>query len=252
MRALRRSFGSAIRSLLGDQLLGAIEYARYPERAAAWGGPFNGQLFRQALFRELIGQLQPAAIVETGTYLGTTTEFMADTGLPVFTIEAHPRRYGFSRARFLRRRNVTLLHDDSRAGLRTLFDGPLRDLADRTVFFYLDAHWNDDLPLADELDIIFVRCPTAVVMVDDFRVPGDADYGYDDYGSDKALTETYISALVTSRQLVSCYPSTPASAETGRRRGCVVLSKLTIHGDELSSMTLLRTASLPKPQNPTG
>ena len=152
-------------------MLGAIEYARYPDRAAAWGGPFNGQPFRQALFRALIRQLEPAAIVETGTYLGTTTEFLAETGLPVFTIEADPHRYGFARARLWRRRNVTLLHDDSRAALRTLFDGPLRGFANHILFFYLDAHWNDDLPLVEELDIVFVRCPKAVVMVDDFRVP---------------------------------------------------------------------------------
>src|SRR6516164_631039 len=151
--ALRRSFRRGIRLLLGDRLLGAIDYALYPDRGAAWGGPFNGQRFRVALFWALIRQLEPAAIVETGTYLGTTTELMAETGLPVFTVEEHPRSYGFARARLRRLRNVTLLHDDSRTALRTLFDGPLRGFAGRTIFFYLDAHWNDDLPLADELDI---------------------------------------------------------------------------------------------------
>jgi hypothetical protein len=143
----------------------------YPDRGVAWGGAFNGQPLRQALFLALIRQLEPAAIVETGTYLGPTTEFMAETGLPIFTIEAHPRRYGFARARLWRRRNVTLLQDDSWAALLTLFDGPLRGFGNRTLFFYLDAHWNDDLPLAEEIEIIFARCPAAVVMVDDFRVP---------------------------------------------------------------------------------
>jgi hypothetical protein len=224
-------------------VLGAIEYARYPDRAAAWGGAFNGQPFRQALFRALIQQLEPAAIVETGTYLGTTTEFMAETGLPLFTIEAHPRRYGFARARLWRRRNVTLLHDDSRAALRTLFEGPLRAFGNRCLFFYLDAHWNEDLPLAEELDIVFVRCPAAVVMVDDFRVPDDADYGYDDYGSGKALSDGYISATVAKLGLVAHYPAIPGSVESGHRRGCVVLSNTIIHTSELSSMPLLRTAS---------
>jgi predicted O-methyltransferase YrrM len=225
---------------LGDQVLGTIDFARYPDRAAAWGGPFNGQPFRQALFRALIRQLEPAAIVETGTYLGTTTEFLAETGLPVFTIEANPRRYGFARAHLWRRRNVTLLHDDSRAALRTLFNGPLRGVTNCILFFYLDAHWNYDLPLVEELDIVFAGCPTAVVMVDDFRVPGDTAYAYDDYGSGKALTDDYISTIVAKLGLVSHYPSTLGSVEGGLRRGCVVLSNPVIHRSKLSSMPLLR------------
>jgi hypothetical protein len=216
----------------------------YPDRGAAWGGPFNGQRFRLALFWALIRQLKPAAIVETGTYLGTTTELMAETGLPVFTVEAHPRSYGFAWARLRRQRNVTLLHADSRAALRSLFDGPLRGFADRTLFFYLDAHWNDDLPLAEEIDIIFTHCPAAVVMVDDFRVPWDADYSYDDYGPEKALTDTYISSAVVTLGLCAHYPSTPARIESGHRRGCVVLSNVFLHRTELSRITLLRTSAI--------
>jgi predicted O-methyltransferase YrrM len=241
--ALRQSFGRVTRLIIGDQWFGAIEYAMYPDRGVAWGGAFNGQPFRQALFRALIRRLEPAAIVETGTYLGTTTEFMAETGLPIFTVEAHQRSYGFARARLRRQRNVTLLHGDSRAALRTLFDGPLRAFVGRTLFFYLDAHGNDDLPLAEELDIVFTRCPEAVVMVDDFRVPGDADYGYDDYGSEKALTDTYISSAVVKLGLCTHYPSTPGRFEGGQRRGCVVLSNAFRHIAELSSIPLLRTAS---------
>ena len=223
-------------------MLGTIDFLRYPERAVGWGGPFNGQPSRQALFRALMRQLEPAAIVETGTYLGTTTAFLAETGLPIFTIEANPRIYGYARAHLWRRRNVTLLHDDSRAALRTLFDGQLRDVTNRILFFYLDAHWNDDLPLLEELDIIFDRCQAAVVMVDDFRVPGDAAYEYDDYGSGRVLTDDYISAIVAKRRLVSHYPYTPGRAEGGSRRGCVVLSNPIIHRTELSSMPLLHTA----------
>lgn len=34
--------------------LGMINYIKLPIRGAAWGGPFNGQLARQALFRDII------------------------------------------------------------------------------------------------------------------------------------------------------------------------------------------------------
>jgi hypothetical protein len=239
-----------------QQTIGMIDYIRSPDRGAGWG-PFNGQTARQALFVDIIANTRPRAIVETGTFLGTTTELMSQTGLPVFTIELHPRNYGFARARFLRRRNVKLLHGDSRTGLRRLFDRLLQPLPGLTVFFYLDAHWNDDLPLAEEIDIIFTRCPMAVVMIDDFEVPSDAGYGYDDYGPGKALVSGYIRPAVSAHQLRAFYPSTPSVADypstpmaaeglaaPGRmRRGCVVLAKDACHGPVLASISLLRPAT---------
>jgi hypothetical protein len=87
----------------------------------------------------------------------------------------------------------------------------------------LDAHWESDLPLNEELAIIFDRCSNAIVMIDDFSVPFDNGYGYDDYGDVKALVPAYIEPYVRSFQLRVFYPSTPSAEETGARRGFVVL-----------------------------
>lgn len=239
-----------------QQIIGIIDYIRSPDRGAGWG-PFNGQTARQALFVDILAKMQPHAIVETGTFLGVTTELMSQTGLPVFTIESHPRNYGFARARFWRKRNVTLLFGDSRKGLQKLFDAALHPLSGLTVFFYLDAHWDNDLPLAEEIDIIFTRCPLAVVMIDDFEVPSDTGYGYDDYGSGKALVSDYIRSAILAHQLRAFYPSTPSAADypsspmaaaglavPGRlRRGCIVLAKEARHGPDLASLALLRPAT---------
>jgi hypothetical protein len=185
-------------------------------------------------------RLAPAAIVETGTYLGTTTECLAGTGLPVFTVEANPHIYGFAKARLRKRSNVTLLQEDSRTALPQLFDGPLAPFAGATLFIYLDAHWKADLPLAKELETVFNRCPSAVVMVDDFLVPHDSGYGYDDYGPGSALTPAYIAAALAAHGLAAFYPSRLAARESGARRGCVVLARADMHGDALDALPLLR------------
>lgn len=231
-----------LRYLLGEQALGALDYLRFPYLGGECGSPLNDQKLRQALVLALLEKIAPAAIIETGTYLGATTEFMAKSGLPVYSIEADPRSYGFARVRLRRYRNATLLHGDSRAMLSSLFAGALRDRLDKTVFFYLDAHWNDDLPLAEELGIIFGRCPNAVVMIDDFQVPFDAGYGYDDYGPGKALTFDYIADVVAQNGLHVFYPSTSADQDGGARRGCVVLAKEGAPNRMLEAMDLLRAA----------
>jgi hypothetical protein len=228
-----------VRRHLPEQVTGGIEYMLYPDRSMAWGGPFNGQRSRQDLFYSLVEKFTPVAIVETGTYLGTTTEFLAATGLPIFSVESDPRRYGFAKIRLWRRRNVHLMRGDSRATLQMWFDGPLRWTRNQTLFVYLDAHWNDDLPLAEELEIVFGACPSAIVMIDDFQVPFDDGYGYDAYGAHKSLTTELIEPSVAVHSLQVFYPSTPSVQETGLRRGCVVIASNTM-APRLGSLPLLR------------
>ena len=62
---------------------------------------------------------QCTAIVETGTYLGTTTTFFAGSGLPVYTVETDPRYHGFAQMQLRRfRGRVHLSLGDSRVFLK--------------------------------------------------------------------------------------------------------------------------------------
>jgi hypothetical protein len=224
---------AVIKRILGEPLLGAIEFVRFPKMRAEWGGPFNGQPLRQALFRNVIKFFRPSALIETGAYRGATTEFFAVTGLPVYSIEANPRSYGFTRARLWHRHNVHLILGDSRRGLRELFGGSLRPLLRSNLFFYLDAHWSEDLPLLEELELIVNECSSALIMIDDFKVPDESNYGFDDYGPGKALTLDLIKPVVAKRRLAVYFPSVSADDEGGEKRGCVVLAQHTLSGAAL-------------------
>jgi hypothetical protein len=226
-----------------QSILGAIDYWRFPAKRNTWNGPFNGQDSRASLFLSLIAKTNARAIVETGTFRGNTTAFMAGTALPIYTVENHPRSYGFARMRLFRCRNVTARLGDSRQMLFEWLRGPLRQFADETVFAYLDAHWEGDLPLAEEIDMIFDHSPRAVVMIDDFQVPFDSGYSYDDfYEAETALTHAYIESAIRHHGLQAYYPSVPSSDETGQRRGCVVLAKTEAHFTALRAMPELRRA----------
>jgi hypothetical protein len=199
-----------------------MDYWRRPEWRDGFNGPFNGQESRRELFLALIERLRIEAIVETGSYRGTTSEYAHRvTGLPVFTVELDVGAYGFCLSRFLGRRGIHLSLGDSR---RFLDDLARDGRVEGRVFFYLDAHWRADLPLREEVEIVLHGWPQAVVMIDDFRVPFDEGYGYDDYGDGRALSLEYLGDL-TSLSARGFFPATPAASETGARRGALILAR---------------------------
>src|SRR5690349_9850491 len=59
-----------------------------PELQACWGGPFNGQTGREAIMQNLLELLEPTAVIETGTFRGISTEWIAKhySG-PIFSCE---------------------------------------------------------------------------------------------------------------------------------------------------------------------
>lgn len=231
-----------LKRLLGDKLTGKLEYLLKPSLKESWGGPMNGQSFRRAIYEDLLASLPLKAIVETGTFRGTTTEYFAASNLPVYTVEANPRFYEYSRLR-LRHvgEHVHRYKGDSRDFLRRLSGTESMPKSD--VYFYLDAHWEEDLPLREEIQIIFAHWERAVVMVDDFAVPGST-YAYDDYGGGKELTMAYLEPL-EDLGLQAYFPSIPAEQETGARRGCVVLCADPVVADALDKLeTLVRHEDL--------
>ena len=217
-----------------------LEYHFDSAAGNEFGGPFNGQEGRQEIFWELAGKFRFEAVVETGTFRGTTTAFMAETiDTPIFTVELNPKMFHFAKLRLREYSNVNIACGDSRSFLRELIANP--EVPKRNVFFYLDAHWNEDLPLHEEVSIIGKNWQNSVIMIDDFEVPTDAGYEYDDYGEGKRLCLEYLGADLKSDWSVF-FPARKSSDETGFRRGCVVLGSRPLE-QELSETRSLNAYS---------
>ena len=202
--------------------------------------PFNGQNGRREMFSQIIARHHFAAIVETGTYRGHTTRFMAEeSGLPVFSIESNAKAHRSARDNVSGCDRVRLYLGDSVATLRQELEA--REIPDRDVLCYLDAHWGEVLPLADEIEIVTTRMTNFVILIDDFQVPDDPGYGYDDYGPGKALCLAYL-APFRGRGLVVFLPSRPSGEENGARRGCIVLTAAATIAAALRKAPSLRDA----------
>jgi hypothetical protein len=213
--------GAALAAQAAQRCAAELDFDAHPAMDV-WGGAFNGQERRQTLFDQLLQELKIVTIVETGTFRGTTTNYMAKAGLPVFSCELRPRYFHYCALRLANISNIRLERADSRRFLCELLDENL--LPPGPALFYLDAHWEYDLPVWEEIDQIFSRHPLPVIMVDDFRVPTDSGFAYDDYGEGKCLSVTNLHEAVTVRPSMF-FPKYASADETGARRGCVVLAQ---------------------------
>ena len=199
--------------------------------------PMNSQSGRVGLTRQLISRCKIGRIIETGTYMGATTEFFAQFNVPVFTAESDPENARFARARLTNCKNVDLRVGD----LVRVLEEILRETIDRTIptLFYLDAHWGIRIPLREEAELAIANFANAVLMIDDFAVPDDPGYGFDDYGPGRKLNIDYL--LASKLPALSIFfPSTPAFREDGARRGCVVATANPALAAILDDIALLR------------
>jgi hypothetical protein len=186
-----------------------------------WGSAMNASTARLEAVRQIFYSCGVRSIIETGTFRGTTTEWFAQLGVPVLSIESHAPTFEFAIRRLKRFDNVTVLPGSS----TDVLPRHLRSVDRSTpTMIYLDAHWEGHLPLAEELEVICRSLDRFVIIIDDFEVPSDAGYSFDNYGPGRALTAEYLDRCA-GRDLARFYPSVPSKEETGTRRGWIVLTK---------------------------
>lgn len=199
---------------------------------------FNGQAGRVALFCELQTARKFSATVETGTYLGATAELFAVAEIPqIKTIEAQAKWAQHAAVRLSSWPNVEVICADSREILRQLAKEDTFPRAN--ALFYLDAHWYADLPLVEELQLVLRHWRNSIIIIDDFHVPFDSGYGFDDYGPGKSLCRSLIHDYLPQNS-PTFFPALPSDQETGSRRGCVVV------GTDEEASRYLATVSLLK------
>jgi predicted O-methyltransferase YrrM len=224
---------AAVRTLsavVAQAILHGRDSTQNGQAAIPWGGPLNGQRYRQQIFARLM-RVGVDAIIETGTYVGASTCFFSRQGVPVHTCESQIEFFATALANLADCSNVKMYLQDSRAFLKYLSQDESIDY--KCPLFYLDAHWYNDLPLADEIKTIRQRWPTFVIMVDDFEVPGQP-YGFDRYENGLELTLNYLSENgVDTGSMAVMFPTAAHTAETGVRRGTLILSSLDIYDAHL-------------------
>jgi hypothetical protein len=197
---------------------------KWPGKTNVFFG-MNHDFIRTCIILKLLETLAVDAFVETGTHLGRTCFLIAaQTDLAIFSSEVNQKYMRF--ARWLLKcygSRVRLRNMDSVQFLNSL----LAQQRFRRPLFYLDAHWYSKLPLIEELSTILGSVESFVIVIDDFRVPDDVNFGFDRYGTTVLDWKLIEQALVDSgRHLATYLPAYPSSLEVGDRRGWILIASL--------------------------
>jgi len=239
------NFNRVLKVVLPEQLVEKIGgykeyYTQFNKLKNPWGAHFNNQKIRTQIFDKIVDTVKVDLIVETGTFRGTTTNYMSQKVIcPIYSVELSMRYYTFSKLRFKDKSNIKIYNNDSRAFLRYL--SSIEEWKNKVIFFYLDAHWNADLPLDEELNIIFSTWKNVIIMIDDFKVENDEGYKYDQY-QDVSLDISYLRSVY--KYNLNYYFPINSSEETGAKRGSIVITNNNQIAENLNKNEYLMKYSL--------
>jgi hypothetical protein len=133
--------------------------------------------------------------VETGAYLGSTTQVLSLEAKFVYSIEPEPELFSKAKERFSKHSNVEIVFGTSEVCLEGVLEKISGD-----VSFWLDGHYSAgatykgalDTPIAMELATIekaIGRLGKVVIMIDDVRCFGSKDPEHAEYPPLEFLVE---------------------------------------------------------------
>ena len=184
-------------------------------------GPFNEDVFMQDAFLELKKKHKIKLVIETGTYHGTTTEWLAKNFKTVYTVEVNKEFAEIAAKTLSKYKNCHQFLGNSVDSLEFMLTQGKPDLP-KLVF--LDAHWYAN-PLLGELEVIAACGIKPVLVIHDFYNPFHPDFGYDVYPDQKITYNfEYVSAALEKIYGKDGFKHWYNQKATGAKRGCLFVT----------------------------
>lgn len=199
----------------------------------------NGQKYRKKIIDNILTNIEFDIVIETGTEYGFTTKFFSNYSKKIVSIEKSKTNFLLAKRNLQNEENIQLILNDSKNIGKILEDEKISISKDNSIFFYLDAHSDDDYPLLDEIKYIFEKYQNYIILIDDFQVPNDENYGYDSFKG-KKLNIEFIKKLFSGDEYIF-FPKISGKKETGRIRGYSIITKNSDYAQILKSINELIT-----------
>lgn len=178
--------------------------------------PFNEDSFMESEFLTLKENYNIKTVIETGTYHGITTEWLAQNFDNVETVEIIQKYFDIAKVRLLKYKNVNQYFGSSTELLHRI----LELVTDNTIIF-LDSHWYKN-PVIEELDIIRLSGLHPIIVIHDFFNPKHSEFGFDEYPEQGIKYEwNWVKPSIDAIYGEDGYNYYYNKEATGAKRGCV-------------------------------
>lgn len=154
--------------------------------------PFNGDTFMEAEFLKIKEKYAVRYVIETGTYKGFTTRWLARNFDYVFSVEIMEHYYKEALNYLIGIKNVEIYHSNSTKILPLLLLKSEREISRNTdkgtLIVFLDSHWYAN-PVLKELEIIAASGMKPILCIHDMKNPNDETMAYDRYPEQNIVYE---------------------------------------------------------------
>ena len=147
--------------------------------------------------------------IETGSSVGSSIRFLGSnfTKKPCYSCEPHNKTYEFASDKCSNLKNVVIKNEASPEFLYNL-KKEIIGFEKKDTVFWLDSHGRGfRWPLREEIAFITSEFDKAYIFIDDFKVPENPQFGYDEYDGQICEYEYIRESFNKSSDLNVYYPN---------------------------------------------
>jgi len=182
--------------------------------------PFNGDTYLENEFLRLRDLYKVKYVIETGTHLGMSAEWLCKNFEHVQTVEINEDYLMGAYQKLAPYKNVEIYKGDSLLYLNYMLE---KVPDDEQVILFIDDHWYEN-PMIRELQIIAESGKKPIIAIHDFKNPHHPDYGFDAY-PDQGITYEWewVRPHIEAIYGVDGFEHYFNNQATGAKRGCVFI-----------------------------
>ena len=142
---------------------------------------FEGDSRLKRAIEELVKSEGIKAIIETGTFMGSTTLQFAKIVPHVWTIEINETYARQALQKFEISEGNSTIYPYLGSSVDWLYQILAEAKEKGNILWFCDSHWQAHNPLLQELEIVRQSGLKPLIVIHDFKVPGHPELGYDSY-----------------------------------------------------------------------